>query len=176
MPNVNIVCHGLNGPLAHLDEYSRLQKSKSLQDRKQKRLLKVLAQKELETHAGEKNIHFWFYHKPEKFIIDESENLVCHLRNSMDSSILKPVHLDYLIESLGYDHSPVDERIRIVDGSTGRAKFQDHTNVYMAGWALSGAKGVVGDSTETARTAVERNDALHIISFIVKSRCYAAVN
>ena len=96
----------------------------------------------------------------------------------MDSSILKPVHLDYLIESLGYDHSPVDERIRIVDGSTGRAKFKDHTNVYMAGWALSGAKGVVGDSTETARTAVERNGTLrckHINSFIVKSKSLASV-
>ena len=55
-----------------------------------------------------------------------------------------------------YDSTPVEEGIQIIDESTGRGNYQNQA-VYLAGWALSGAKGVVGDSTDSARRAVERN-------------------
>ena len=117
--------------------------------------MKVLAEKELNQEKTGKNINFWFYHKPESLSMAESK-LECDLKSTKNEKN-KKIKFDYLIESLGYDMSPIDPDVTVTDYSTGRAKLEDR-NIYLAGWALSGAKGVVGDSTETARTAVERNN------------------
>ena len=63
--------------------------------------------------------------------------------------------LDYLIESLGYDRSPICDEVEIVDAESGRAHYRGKP-VYLAGWALSGAKGVVGDSTDSSRRVADR--------------------
>ena len=49
LPNVKVELVGLDGQLSELDQYKKLQKSRKLDDRKQKRLLKVLADKESES-------------------------------------------------------------------------------------------------------------------------------
>ena len=149
---------GLDGLLSELDQYKKLQKSRKLEDRKQKRLLKVLADKESEsknqseTPEGCRTIRFHFYHTPTE-ILENSDTLSCYFDAKTDGVVMKEVN--YLIESLGYNQTPIENQIEIMDTSTGRGKYQENT-IYLAGWALSGAKGVVGDSTESARRTCER--------------------
>ena len=64
------------------------------------------------------------------------------------------VELSALVESLGYEKTPVSDFITDVDMKTGRASAFDRP-IYLSGWALGGAKGVVGDSTESSRLAVQ---------------------
>ena len=158
LPNVKVELFGLDGQLSELDQYKKLQKSRKLDDRKQKRLLKVLADKESEsknqseTSEGCRTIRFHFYHTPTE-ISENSDTLSCYFDAKTDGVVMKEVN--YLIESLGYNPTPIDNQIEILDTSTGRGQYQENT-IYLAGWALSGAKGVVGDSTESARRACER--------------------
>ena len=157
IPGVQLKLSGLDGvPLIEMDQYKKLQKSRDLASRKMKRLLKLLAEKEKSDlsksiDSSTKLVKFHFHHKP-KEIADQ--NGLDVLLESTTGKGEKRINLDFLIESLGYEPTPVDI-ITDIDKSTGRAKFQEE-NIYLAGWALSGAKGVVGDSTESARTAVER--------------------
>ena len=158
IPNVHLKLSGLNGqPLHQMDQYKKLQKSRDLSSRKTKRLLKLLADKEKhdlneKVTSSTKLVKFHFHHKPSSII--EANDQLEVLLESTSGNGEKKINLNYLIESLGYDPTPVD-KLDDINRETGRAKFNDET-VYLAGWALSGAKGVVGDSTESARTAVER--------------------
>ena len=140
-----------------MDEYKKLQKSRDLSSRKTKRLLKLLADKEKQdlnekATSSTKLVKFHFHHKPSAVV--ETNDQLDLLLESTSGNGEKRLNLDYLIESLGYDPTPVD-KLDNINRETGRAEFNDKT-VYLAGWALSGAKGVVGDSTESARMAVER--------------------
>ena len=159
LPNIKVELFGLDGiSLSELDQYKKLQKSRKLEDRKQKRLLKVLADKESESKSlnqtldGHRTIRFHFYHTPTE-ITEKSDALSCFFDAKTDGVVVK--ELNYLIESLGYNQTPIESTIQILDTSTGRGSYKDD-RIYLAGWALSGAKGVVGDSTESARRACER--------------------
>jgi len=160
IPHVHVKISGLNGQQLHeMDEYKKLQKSRDLTQRKTKRLLKLLADKEIkdmtrQMSSESKLIKFHFHHKPTH--IDETDNQqLAVMLESTTGSGSKKLQVDYLIESLGYQPTPVDNDIASIELETGRAKFNRDTTVYLAGWALSGARGVVGDSTESARVAVD---------------------
>ena len=158
LPNVKLEIFGLNGiPLSELDQYKKLQKSRKLEDRKQKRLLKVLADKENESNKlnptdDYRTIRFHFFHTPTE-IQENSDTLSCYFEAKSEGIVMKEVN--HLIESLGYNPTPIENEIEILDTSSGRGEYEDN-RIYLAGWALSGAKGVVGDSTESARRACER--------------------
>ena len=154
LPRVkSVTISGLDLPLRELDEYRNLQKSRKISDRKQKRLLKLLADREnFEETLGENIINFHFFTSPIE---------ITNLKNQINvqfrekSGNVKNYKMDWLVESLGYDFSPISDQIGNINLETGRATFNDK-NIYLAGWALSGAKGVVGDSTDSARRVTER--------------------
>ena len=158
LPNVKVEISGLDGiPLSELDQYKKLQKSRKLEDRKQKRLLKVLADKESESNKlnptdDYRTIRFHFFHTPTD-IQENGDTLSCYFDAKSEGIVMK--ELNYLIESLGYNPTPIENEIQILDTSSGRGDYKEN-RIYLAGWALSGAKGVVGDSTESARRACER--------------------
>ena len=154
LPNIKVEIFGLDGiPLSQLDQYKKLQKSRKLDDRKQKRLLKVLAESESSNLTdGHRTIRFHFFHTPTE-IQENSDTLSCYFNAKNEGIVMKEVN--YLIESLGYNQTPIENEIEILDTSSGRGEYDKH-RIYLAGWALSGAKGVVGDSTESARRACER--------------------
>ena len=101
--------------------------------------------------SGDKRVNFHFYTSPTS--IAENSGLLNvtfnHLKNGETS-----YQLSHLIESLGYEPSPLSDQIHKIDVPSGTAVYKD-MKIYMAGWALSGAKGVVGDSTDSARRATE---------------------
>lgn len=153
LPSVsNIVINGLTEPLGESEEYAKLMKSRKVQERKTKRLLKLLA--ESETHESRfgkgKTVEFNFFHTPEN-ISEVSENISVEFSHRGET---KRRDLSALVESLGYEKTPVSEFITDVNTDTGRAAAFDRP-IYMSGWALGGAKGVVGDSTESSRLAVQ---------------------
>ena len=85
LPNIKVEIFGLDGiPLSELDQYKKLQKSRKLDDRKQKRLLKVLADKESESSNltdGHRTIRFHFFHTPTE-IQENSDTLSCYFDDS----------------------------------------------------------------------------------------------
>jgi len=106
LPSVsNIVINGLTEPLGESEEYAKLMKSRKVQERKTKRLLKLLA--ESETHKSTfgkgKTVEFNFFHTPEN-ISEASENILVEFSHRGET---KRRDLSALVESLGYEKTPV---------------------------------------------------------------------
>ena len=150
--------HGLDGPLSQCEQFQTLQKSRNLKDRKQKRLLKLLADAEgVEQAEGDKVVNFHFYNTPQSLTGTDELSVTFNHKSGKEQ-----IHqIDWLVESMGYDFSPVSEEVTNVNVQTGRAEYDSNT-IYMAGWALSGATGVVGDSTDSSRRVTDRYTQIYL--------------
>ncbi|CAG5107369.1 Oidioi.mRNA.OKI2018_I69.chr1.g3286.t1.cds [Oikopleura dioica] len=156
LPSVSrIIIKGLDEPLGESEKYKKLMKSRKVQERKTKRLLKLLAESETDQKAGSfgkgKTVEFNFFHTPENILDADNGGISVEFSHQGNS---RRVDLSALVESLGYEKTPVSNFITDVDTKTGRASAFDRP-IYLSGWALGGAKGVVGDSTESSRLAVQ---------------------
>ncbi|CBY32583.1 unnamed protein product [Oikopleura dioica] len=156
LPSVsNVIINGLDKPLGESEEYAKLMKSRKVQERKTKRLLKLLAESETDKKSESKfgkgkTVEFNFFHTPEN-ISESSDKISVEFSHRGET---KRRELSALVESLGYEKTPVSEFITDVNLQSGKAIAFDRP-IYMSGWALGGAKGVVGDSTESSRLAVQ---------------------
>jgi len=150
-----VIINGLDKPLGESEEYAKLMKSRKVQERKTKRLLKLLAESETDKKSESKfgkgkTVEFNFFHTPE-INYESSDKISVEFSHRGET---KRRDLSALVESLGYEKTPVSEFITDVNLDSGKA-FAFDRPIYMSGWALGGAKGVVGDSTESSRLAVQ---------------------
>ena len=128
---------GLDSKLEELEKYILLQKSRKLPDRKLKRLLKLLAESEgksKSSFSGEKRVNFHFHHSP--VLINEISGMLDVTFNHPKNGEIS-YQFSHLVESLGYNPTPLSHEIKNIDVATGTAVYKDR-KIYMAGWALSG--------------------------------------
>lgn len=128
---------GIESRLEELEKYILLQKSRKLPDRKLKRLLKLLAESEgisKSSFSGEKRVNFHFHHSP--VLINEISGMLDVTFNHPKNGEIS-YQFSHLVESLGYNPTPLSHEIKNIDVATGTAVYKDR-KIYMAGWALSG--------------------------------------
>ena len=94
---IRVQTSGLVSPLSQLSDYEKLQKSRKLSDRKQKRLLKVLADAEVaQNRKVGKGIHFHFYTTPVHiFHGDRNISVKCQHKTTDKSSVGSEIALAY---------------------------------------------------------------------------------